>query len=55
MLLILTLKMLLRIVEKGEHEINMCCMMVFCIVLTNFVFPLVPFAFCFCRKHMEVA
>jgi hypothetical protein len=21
----------------------------------NFVFPLVPFTFCFCRKHMEVA
>jgi hypothetical protein len=41
--------------REGEHEINMCCMTVFCTVLTSFVFPLVPFAFCFCRKCMEVA
>jgi hypothetical protein len=55
MLLILTLKMLMRIVEKGEHGINMCCMTVFCTVLTSFVFPLVLFTFYFCRKRMEVA
>jgi hypothetical protein len=51
----LTSKMLMRIVEKGEHGINMCCMMVFCIVLISFVSPLVPFAFYFYRKRMEVA
>jgi hypothetical protein len=45
---------LTRIIEKGEHEINMCYMMVFCTVLTSFVFPLVLFAFCFCMKRMEV-
>jgi hypothetical protein len=39
--------MLMKIVEKGEHGINMCCMTVFCTVLTSFVFLLVPFAFCF--------
>jgi hypothetical protein len=39
MLLILTSKMLMKFVEKGEHEINMCCMTVFCTVLTSFVFP----------------
>jgi hypothetical protein len=55
MLLILTSKMLMRIIEKGEYGINMCCMTVFCIVLTSFVFPLVLFAFCFCRNRMEVA
>jgi hypothetical protein len=27
MLLILTSKMLMKIVEKGEHGINKCCMM----------------------------
>jgi hypothetical protein len=54
-LLILTLKMLMRIVKKIEHGINMCCMMVFSTVLTSFVFSLVLFAFCFCRKRMEVA
>jgi hypothetical protein len=54
MLLILTLKMLMKIVEKGEHGINMCRMTVFCTVLTSFVFPLVPFTFYFCRKCMEV-
>jgi hypothetical protein len=47
--------MLMRIVEKGEYGINMCYMMVFCTVLTSFMFPLVPFTFCFCRKHMELA
>jgi hypothetical protein len=37
MLVILTLKMLMKIVEKGEHGINMCCMMVFYTVLTSCV------------------
>jgi hypothetical protein len=55
MLLILTSKMLIRIVEKGEHGINMCCMTVFCTVLTSFVFPLVLFAFYFCSKRMKMA
>jgi hypothetical protein len=36
MLLILTLKMLTRIVDKGEHGINMCCMKVIYTMLTNF-------------------
>jgi hypothetical protein len=54
MLLILTSKMLMKILEKGEHGINMCCMTVFCSVLTSFMFPLVPFAFCFCRNRIEV-
>jgi hypothetical protein len=49
MLLIWTSNMLMRIVENGEQRINMCCMMVFCTVLTSFVFPLVLFAFYFCR------
>jgi hypothetical protein len=43
----------MRIIKKGEHRINICCMMVFCIVLTSFVFPLVLFTFCFCRKRMR--
>jgi hypothetical protein len=55
MLMILTSKMLMRIVEKGEHGINMSCMTVLCTVLISFVFPLVLFVFCFCRKRMEVA
>jgi hypothetical protein len=54
MLLILTSKMFKRIIEKGEHGINMCYMMIFYTILTCFVFLLVPFTFCFCRKHMEV-
>jgi hypothetical protein len=41
-------------VERGEREINMCCRMVFCTVLTSCVFHLVPFAFYFFRKPMEV-
>jgi hypothetical protein len=53
MLLILTLKMLMRIVEKGEHGINMCCMMVFYTMLTSFVFLLVPFAFYFLQEAYE--
>jgi hypothetical protein len=47
-------KDVMTIIEKGEHGIYMCCMMAFCTVLTSFVFSLVPFACCFCRKHMEV-
>jgi hypothetical protein len=31
----------------GERGINMCCRTVFCTVLTNYVFHLVLFAFCF--------
>jgi hypothetical protein len=54
MLLILTLRMLMRIIEKGEYEINMCCTMVFCTVLTSFEFQLVLFAFYFCMKRMGV-
>jgi hypothetical protein len=54
MLLILISKMLMKIVEKGEHGINMCSMTVFCTMLTSFVFPLVSFAFDFCMKRMEV-
>jgi hypothetical protein len=54
MLLILTSNMLMRIVENEEHRINMCYMMVFCTVLKCVVFLLVPFAFCFGRKRMEV-
>jgi hypothetical protein len=46
--------MLMRIVERGEHGINMCCKTVFCSVLTSCVFLLVPFAFYFCRKRIEV-
>jgi hypothetical protein len=53
-LLILTSRMLMRIVYKGEHEINMCSMTVFCTVLTNFVFSLISSVFCFYRKHMDV-
>jgi hypothetical protein len=30
-------KMLIRIVERGERGINMCCRMVFCTVLTSYV------------------
>jgi hypothetical protein len=44
----------MRIVYKGEHEINMCSMTVFCTVLTNFVFSLISSVFCFYRKHMDV-
>jgi hypothetical protein len=40
--------------REERHGINMCCMTVFCTMLTSFVFPLVPFTFCFCRKCMEV-
>ncbi len=40
--------------REGKHGINMCYMTVFCTVLTSFVFQLAPFAFYFCRKHMEV-
>jgi hypothetical protein len=32
-----TSKMLMRIVERGEHGINMCCRTVFCTVLTSCV------------------
>jgi hypothetical protein len=48
-------KMLMRIVEEGELGINMPYMTVFCTVLTSSVFWLVPFTFCFCMKHIEVA
>jgi hypothetical protein len=51
MLLILTSKMLMRIVENGEHGINMCCMTAFCTVLISFVFPLVPFDFFLQEVH----
>jgi hypothetical protein len=51
---ILTSKMFIRIIEMGQYGINMCYIMVFCIVLKSFLFPLVPFVFCFYRKRMEV-
>jgi hypothetical protein len=54
MLLILTSRMPIRIAEKGEHGINMYCMMVFCTMLTSFLFQLVLFIFYFCRKRTEV-
>jgi hypothetical protein len=44
----------MRIIEKREHRINMYYMTVFYTVLASFVFQLVPFDFCFCRKRMEV-
>jgi hypothetical protein len=47
MLIILTSKILMRIVEKGEHGINMCCRMVFYIMLISSVFQLISFAFYF--------
>jgi hypothetical protein len=44
----------MRIVERGERGINMCCRTVFCTVSISCVFQLVPFAFYFFRKRMEV-
>jgi hypothetical protein len=54
MLWMSTSKILMRIVERGERRTNMCCRTVFCTMLTSCVFQLVLFAFCFCRKRMEV-
>jgi hypothetical protein len=45
--------MLMRIVERGECGINMCCRMVFCTVITSCVFQLVLFTFCFLQKAHE--
>jgi hypothetical protein len=41
----------MRIVERGERVINMCCRTVFCTVLTSCVFQLVPFAFFLQEAH----
>jgi hypothetical protein len=54
MLQMYTSKMLMSIVERGEREINMCYMTIFCTMLTSYVFQLVPFTFYFCSKRMEV-
>jgi hypothetical protein len=49
-----TSKMLMKFIEREERGINICCMVIFCSVLTSCVFQLVLFAFCFYRKHMDV-
>jgi hypothetical protein len=54
MLLIWTLKRLLKIVVSEDRDNNYCCVKPFSTMLTSCVFQLAPFIFYFCRNRMEV-